>query len=191
MFQNSALISNMTVEQNIAVPLRYHTTLGDAEIREKARFWCDRLLLSGHEGKRPALLSIGMQRRAAVARAMCMEPRLLFMDEPLSGLRAEASCGPILALSSDIKGSLFPDVVEGPVDMPDGVDACLFLDDIGRRRKGNRWIDGGYVDGRDAELPELPDVFRGEGAALDEVAAAEMIEDALGNDHAFLEVFDR
>ncbi len=87
-FQNSALISNMTVEQNIAIPLRYHTDLSDDEIREKTRFWCDRLLLSGHETKRPALLSIGMQRRAAVARAMCMEPSLLFMDEPLSGLDA-------------------------------------------------------------------------------------------------------
>jgi len=87
-FQNSALISNMTVEQNIAVPLRYHTDLDEDEIREKARFWCDRLLLSGHEGKRPALLSLGMQRRAAVARAMSMEPRLLFMDEPLAGLDA-------------------------------------------------------------------------------------------------------
>jgi phospholipid/cholesterol/gamma-HCH transport system ATP-binding protein len=87
-FQNSALISNMTVEQNIAVPLRYHTDLSDADIRERARFWCDRLLLSGHETKRPALLSLGMQRRAAVARAMSMEPRLLFMDEPLAGLDA-------------------------------------------------------------------------------------------------------
>ena len=87
-FQNSALISNMTVEQNIAVPLRYHTDLEEDEIREKARFWCDRLLLSGHENKRPALLSLGMQRRAAVARAMSMEPRLLFMDEPLAGLDA-------------------------------------------------------------------------------------------------------
>lgn len=87
-FQNSALLSNMTITQNIAVPLRYHTTLSDKEISERCRFWVDRLLLTGHENKRPALLSLGMQRRAAVARAMAMEPRLLFMDEPLSGLDA-------------------------------------------------------------------------------------------------------
>jgi phospholipid/cholesterol/gamma-HCH transport system ATP-binding protein len=87
-FQNSALLSNMTITQNIAVPLRYHTTLSNAAIAERCRFWIDRLLLSGHEDKRPALLSLGMQRRAAVARAMAMEPRLLFMDEPLSGLDA-------------------------------------------------------------------------------------------------------
>lgn len=87
-FQNSALISNMTVEQNIAVPLRYHTDMTEDQITDKCRFWVDRLLLSGHENKRPALLSLGMQRRAAVARAMVLEPRLLFMDEPLAGLDA-------------------------------------------------------------------------------------------------------
>ena len=87
-FQNSALISNMTVEQNIAVPLRYHTDMTEGQITDKCRFWDDRLLLSGHENKRPALLSLGMQRRAAVARAMVLEPRLLFMDEPLAGLDA-------------------------------------------------------------------------------------------------------
>ncbi len=85
-FQNSALISNMTIAENIAVPLRYHTSLSDDEIDERCQYWLNRLLLSGHGDKRPALLSLGMQRRAAVARAMAMEPRLLFMDEPLSGL---------------------------------------------------------------------------------------------------------
>lgn len=88
-FQNNALISNMTVEENIAVPLRYHTALPDEEISKVVRRWIDLLLLAGHEDKRPAHLSLGMQKRAAVARAMAMEPEILFLDEPTSGLDAK------------------------------------------------------------------------------------------------------
>ena len=88
-FQNNALLSNMTVEDNIAVPLRYHTNLPESEISRKVRRWIDLLLLSGHEDKRPAHLSLGMQKRAAVARAMAMEPEILFLDEPTAGLDAK------------------------------------------------------------------------------------------------------
>ncbi|MEN9306138.1 MAG: hypothetical protein RL173_70 [Fibrobacterota bacterium] len=88
-FQNNALISNMTVEDNIAMPLRYHTDLPEAEISRIVKRWIELLLLTGHEDKRPAHLSIGMQKRAAVARAMAMEPEILFLDEPTAGLDAK------------------------------------------------------------------------------------------------------
>ncbi|HQF53882.1 MAG TPA: ATP-binding cassette domain-containing protein [Fibrobacteria bacterium] len=88
-FQNNALISNMSVEDNIAVPLRYHTDLPEEEIHRKVQKWIDMLLLNGHEDKRPAHLSLGMQKRAAVARAMAMEPEILFLDEPTAGLDAK------------------------------------------------------------------------------------------------------
>jgi phospholipid/cholesterol/gamma-HCH transport system ATP-binding protein len=90
-FQNSALISNMSVLENIAAPLRYHTDLPNEEILRTSRRWIDNLLLTGHEEKRPAHLSLGMQRRAAVARAMAMVPEILFMDEPTAGLDAKNS----------------------------------------------------------------------------------------------------
>ncbi len=88
-FQNNALISNMTVEDNIAMPLRYHTDLTDEKISQRVRRWIEMLLLAGHEDKRPAHLSLGMQKRAAVARAMAMEPEVLFLDEPTAGLDAK------------------------------------------------------------------------------------------------------
>ena len=90
-FQNNALLSNMSVLENISVPLSYHTDLPDEEIVRTSRRWIDNLLLTGHEDKRPAHLSLGMQRRAAMARAMAMSPELLFLDEPTAGLDAKNS----------------------------------------------------------------------------------------------------
>ncbi|MCB9495695.1 MAG: ATP-binding cassette domain-containing protein [Fibrobacteria bacterium] len=88
-FQNNALIANMTIRDNIAVPLRYHTDRTEEDIALEVTRWVDSLLLTGHEMKRPAMLSLGMQKRAAVARAMAMRPEILFLDEPTAGLDAK------------------------------------------------------------------------------------------------------
>jgi len=85
-FQGGALFGSQTVGENVAVPLREHTDL-DAEIIESVV--AVKLSLVGLEeaaGKMPAELSGGMQKRAAIARAMALEPPVLFFDEPSSGI---------------------------------------------------------------------------------------------------------
>lgn len=87
LFQHSALFSSMTVLENIMFPMLELTSLDKAFIRELAML---KLLLTGLPNdaadKFPSELSGGMQRRAAAARAIAMDPELLFLDEPTSGL---------------------------------------------------------------------------------------------------------
>ncbi len=85
-FQGTALFDSMNVSENIALPLREHTTLSTKAIRERV---CSLLEVVGMEGKAglyPQSLSGGMKRLVAVARALALDPRYLFYDEPTTGL---------------------------------------------------------------------------------------------------------
>jgi phospholipid/cholesterol/gamma-HCH transport system ATP-binding protein len=85
-FQYSALLDSMSVFDNVAFPLREHTRLNEAEIREKVRQELGRLGLADALGKFPAELSGGMSKRVALARALILEPAIVMYDEPTSGL---------------------------------------------------------------------------------------------------------
>jgi len=85
-FQSGALFSSMTVGENITLPLREHTTLDQMTIDIMARMKLEVVDLSGFEHLMPAELSGGMIKRAALARAVVMDPKLLFCDEPSAGL---------------------------------------------------------------------------------------------------------
>lgn len=94
-FQGGALFGSMTVGENVALPLREHTRLEDSTIEIMVRLKLDQVGLAGFENYMPSQLSGGMKKRAAVARAMAMDPEILFFDEPSAGL------DPIIAAGVD------------------------------------------------------------------------------------------
>jgi len=85
-FQGGALLSSMTVGENVQLPLVEHTSLDRKTMEIMARIKLEVVNLGGFEHLMPAQLSGGMIKRAAVARAIVMDPKLMFFDEPSSGL---------------------------------------------------------------------------------------------------------
>lgn len=85
-FQGGALFGSMTVGENVMLPLREHTQLDEQTMHIMTRMKLEVVNLAGFENLMPAELSGGMIKRAALARAVIMDPRLLFFDEPSAGL---------------------------------------------------------------------------------------------------------
>lgn len=90
-FQSAALFDSMSVIENVLFPLDMFSDMNRADRLKRAKFCLDRVNLSGAEDKFPGEISGGMQKRVAIARAIALNPKYLFCDEPNSGLDPKTS----------------------------------------------------------------------------------------------------
>ncbi len=135
LYQGGALWSSMTVGENVALPLKEFTRLKDSKIREIVDFKLAMVGLRGFENYMPAELSGGMRKRAGLARAIALDPEILFFDEPSAGL------DPISSRNLDetileLKNSLGATIVMVSHELPSifsVADRAVFLD--GRERR--------------------------------------------------------
>lgn len=86
LFQASALFDSFTTQENVAFPLRFFTDKSKAEVQERVDFCLERVGLTGAHQLLPSELSGGMKKRVGIARAIALNPKYLFCDEPNSGL---------------------------------------------------------------------------------------------------------
>jgi len=130
LYQSGGLFSSMTVAENVGLPLGEYTDLAPNEIREVASVKLALVGLSGFEDFYPGQLSGGMQKRAALARAMALDPEILFLDEPSAGLDPVTSRR-LDELIVELRDSLGATVVIVSHELSSILtigDACIYLD---------------------------------------------------------------
>ncbi|WP_299286744.1 ATP-binding cassette domain-containing protein [uncultured Mucilaginibacter sp.] len=151
LFQNSALFDSMTVEENIIFPLNLFTEMSLSEKRDRANYCLDKVNLKNTNKLFPSELSGGMKKRVGIARAITMQPKYLFCDEPNSGLDPKTSIV-IDELIKDIteENNITTVVVTHDMNSVMGIgDNILFL------HNGEKWWQGSNKEIAHTDNPEL------------------------------------
>jgi len=151
LFQGNALFDSYTVEQNIEFPLRMFTDMTPAERLDRVNFCLEQVHLEGVNSKYPAEISGGMKKRVGIARAIALDIKYLFCDEPNSGLDPVTS-RVIDELLQEITTDFNITTVINTHDMKtvfDIGDQILFI------YEGNKWWEGKKEDVRHIDNPEL------------------------------------
>lgn len=149
MFQNGALFGSLTLLENVRLPLEEFTDLDDEAIELIARMKLQLVGLAGAEKRLPSELSGGMQKRGAIARAMALDPEILFLDEPSAGLDPVTSAG-LDGLILELAGSLGVTFVVVTHELPSIYAIASRVIMLDRDRRGI------VAEGTPAELRDAP-----------------------------------
>jgi len=158
LFQNAALLNSLTVGDNIALPLREHTDLHPNVIDIMVEMKLSMVGLAGCKDLMPDELSGGMRKRAGLARAMVMDPEVLFLDEPVTGLDPVIAAG-IDELILRLKASLDVTMV---VVSHDVGSAMRIADRIIMIADGALLVEGTAEEVRTSPLDEVQRFLAGE-----------------------------
>ncbi len=153
LFQNSALFDSMTVEENIMFPLNLFTDQSRSEKLDRVNFCLERVNLKDRNKLYPSELSGGMKKRVGIARAISMQPKYLFVDEPNSGLDPQTSIL-IDELINEItqEYQITTVIVTHDMNSVMGIgDHIIFLN------QGQKWWEGSNNDIAHSDIKELND----------------------------------
>lgn len=153
LFQGSALFDSMTVEQNIMFPLEMFSNLTAKERKERVDFCLSRVKLDGKNNLFPSEISGGMQKRTGIARAIAMNPKYLFCDEPNSGLDPQTS----IVIDNLIEEITYEFNITTVVVSHDMNSVMEIGDNINFIYKGEMWWKGGKKEILSTENQELND----------------------------------